>query len=74
MACKLNVARGGFDDIEKILKDGEVLQIQVNNSIIENWKNTSVWKKVVLYQTQFSYKQKHLDSKKQCILHLNKLL
>ena len=38
MACKLNVARGGFDDIEKILKDGEVLQIQVNNSIIENLK------------------------------------
>jgi len=38
MACKLNIARGGFDDIEKILKDGEVLQIQVNNSIIENWK------------------------------------
>jgi hypothetical protein len=38
MACKLNIARGGFDDIEKILKDGEVLQIQVNNSIIENLK------------------------------------
>jgi hypothetical protein len=36
MACKLNVARGGSDDIEKIPKDGEVLQIQVNNSIIEN--------------------------------------
>jgi hypothetical protein len=50
------------------------LQIQVNNSIIENWKKNSVWKKVVLYQTQFSYKQKHLDSKKQFILHLNKLL